>query len=46
MMKTEQPTGNLRWLNGKLQQEWAIPAPDGDEGNFRLEWRDVPEVSQ
>jgi hypothetical protein len=44
MEKTETLTGNLRFLNGRLQQEWSIHDPDGDEGNFTLEWRDVPEV--
>jgi hypothetical protein len=42
---TEQLTGKLRWLNGKLQQEWSIHNRDGDEGNYVLVSRDVPSVS-
>jgi hypothetical protein len=42
MEPIETITGKLRWINGVLQQEWSIHDPDGDEGNFTLEWRDVP----
>ncbi len=36
----EVPTGQLRFVKGRLQQEWAIQT----EERQTKEWRDVPEA--
>jgi hypothetical protein len=41
------PTSLLRWLNGRLQQQFEIGRGITDKGHMipdRLEWRDVPSV--
>lgn len=46
-LSSEQPIAALRWRNGVLQQSWLILEYEGGEpSRQRVEWRDVPTVTE